>query len=51
MQTGSNARPARVVLVEDHDSFCEALAFLMGGDPIFEIVAQAGTLAEAGGLS
>ena len=40
-------RPLRVMLVEDHVSFRQALAFILGQDQDFEVVAQAGTLAEA----
>lgn len=40
-------RPFRVMLVEDHVSFRQALAFMLGRDRDFEVVAQAGTLAEA----
>jgi DNA-binding NarL/FixJ family response regulator len=35
------------MLVEDHVSFRQALAFMLGQDQDFEVVAQAGTLAEA----
>ena len=38
---------ARVMLVEDHLSFCQALAFLLSREPDLEVVAQAGSLAEA----
>jgi DNA-binding NarL/FixJ family response regulator len=40
-------RPLRVMLVEDHASFRQALAFMLAQDQDFEVVAQAGTLAEA----
>ncbi len=40
-------RPSRVMLVEDHASFRQALAFMLAQDQDFEVVAQAGTLAEA----
>jgi DNA-binding NarL/FixJ family response regulator len=37
----------RVMLVEDHVAFREALAFLLTHEPDLEVVAQAGSLAEA----
>jgi len=37
----------RVMLVEDHAAFRESLAFLLGREPDLEVVAQAGSLAEA----
>jgi DNA-binding NarL/FixJ family response regulator len=37
----------RVTLVEDHLSFRQALAFLLGREPDIEVVAQAGSLAQA----
>src|SRR5215210_671792 len=42
-----SARLLRIMLVEDHISFRQALAFLLDQDPGFKVVAQAGTLAEA----
>jgi two-component system, NarL family, nitrate/nitrite response regulator NarL len=42
-----SARPLRIMLVEDHISFRQALAFILSRDPGFEVVSQAGTLAEA----
>jgi len=42
-----SARPLRIMLVEDHTSFRQALAFMLDRDPSFEVVAQAGTLADA----
>jgi two-component system, NarL family, nitrate/nitrite response regulator NarL len=42
-----SARPLRIMLVEDHISFRQALAFVLDQDPGFEVVTQAGTLAEA----
>ncbi len=37
----------RVLLVEDHASFRQTLALIFDREPDFEVVAQAGTLAEA----
>ncbi len=37
----------RVLLVEDHASYREMLAFVFDGEPEFKVVAQAGSLAEA----
>ena len=37
----------RIMLVEDHAAFRQALAFLLSDDPQLEVVAQAGSLAEA----
>lgn len=39
--------PIRVLLVDDHVSFRQALAFLFDREPGLSVVAQAGTLAEA----
>lgn len=39
--------PLRIMLVEDHDSFRQALTFLFQRHPEFEVVAQAKTLTEA----
>ena len=47
MSEEGSARPLRVMLVEDHTTFRQALAFMLDQDPGFEVVAQAGTLAEA----
>ena len=46
MSEEGSARPLRIMLVEDHISFRQALAFMLSRDPGFEVVAQAGTLAE-----
>jgi DNA-binding NarL/FixJ family response regulator len=40
-------RSVRVMLVEDHLAFRQALAFLLSHEPDLEVVAQAGSLAEA----
>jgi DNA-binding NarL/FixJ family response regulator len=39
----------RILLVEDHASFRQTLAFVFDKEPGYEVVAQAGTLAEARG--
>ena len=46
MSEEGSARPLRIMLVEDHVSFRQALAFMLDRDPGFEVVAQAGTLTE-----
>ncbi len=38
---------SRVLLVDDHATFREPLAFMLGREPDFEVAAQAGSLAEA----
>jgi DNA-binding NarL/FixJ family response regulator len=43
----SETKSLRVMLVEDHLSFRQALAFLLSREPDLEVVAQAGSLAEA----
>ena len=43
-------RPIRVLLVEDHTSFRQALALMLDREPDLEIVGQAGTVAEARAL-
>jgi DNA-binding NarL/FixJ family response regulator len=47
MSDKNTSRPVRVMLVEDHASFRQALALVLGMEPDFHIVAQAGSLAEA----
>ena len=39
--------PLKVMLVEDHTAFRQAINFLLSDDPELEVVAQAGSLAEA----
>jgi len=43
----SAIRIIRVMLVEDHLSFRQSLASLLGREPDIEVVAQAGSLAQA----
>jgi DNA-binding NarL/FixJ family response regulator len=43
----SAPRTARVMLVEDHLSFRQSVAFLLSREPDLEVVAQAGSLTEA----
>jgi hypothetical protein len=43
----SATRIVRIMLVEDHAAFRQALAFLRGHEPDLEVVAQAGSLAQA----
>ena len=40
---------SRIMLVEDHATFREPLAFMFDREPDFEVVAQAGSVAEAQG--
>ena len=47
MPTMGAQSAARVMLVEDHAAFRESLAFMFEREPDFEVVAQAGTVAEA----
>ena len=44
MGTGTTVR---VMLVEDHTAFRQVLTFLLSDDPELEVVAQAGSVAEA----
>lgn len=39
--------PIRILLVEDHASFRQALAFMLEREPEFEVVGQVGSVAEA----
>ena len=43
----TKAGPIRVLLVEDHASFRQALAFMLEREPGFEVAEQVGSLAEA----
>jgi DNA-binding NarL/FixJ family response regulator len=43
----SAATPLKVMLLEDHAAFRQALTILLSNDPELEVVAQAGSLAEA----
>jgi DNA-binding NarL/FixJ family response regulator len=43
----STTRMARIMLVEDHAAFRQALAALLSQEPDLEVVAQAGSLAQA----
>jgi DNA-binding NarL/FixJ family response regulator len=43
----SATRTLRIMLVEDHLAFRQTLAFLLGREPDIEVVAQAGSLAQA----
>ena len=43
----SATTPLKVMLVEDHAAFRQALTFLLSDDPELEVVAQAGSVAEA----
>jgi DNA-binding NarL/FixJ family response regulator len=43
----SATRSLRVMIVEDHIAFRQTLAFLLRREPALEVVAQAGSLAQA----
>ena len=45
----SATTPLKVMLVEDHLAFRQAIAFLLADDPGLEVVAQAGSVTEARG--
>ena len=47
IENHSKDSPIRVLLVEDHASFRQALAFMLEREPGFEVAAQVGSLAEA----
>ncbi|HEV7754095.1 MAG TPA: PAS domain S-box protein [Baekduia sp.] len=47
---GQALRPARVLLVEDHTAVREAIANVLDREDDFDVVAQAGSLAEARGM-
>lgn len=46
-ETTANGDATNILLVEDHTSFRQALAYLFEAEPEFVVVAQAGSLAEA----
>ena len=46
-EDGVNQRTMRILLVEDHASFRQALALVFDREDEFEVVAQAGSIAEA----
>ena len=46
-EDGVNQRTMRILLVEDHASFRQALALVFNREDEFEVVAQAGSVAEA----
>jgi DNA-binding NarL/FixJ family response regulator len=46
-QQPQSDHPSRVALIEDHATVRQALAFVLEREPEFEVVAQAGSLAEA----
>jgi len=43
--------PTRILLVEDHASFRQALAFMLEREPGFEVIEQVGSVSEARALS
>jgi DNA-binding NarL/FixJ family response regulator len=48
--TGKGTELPRILLVEDHAAFREALAFMLGRRPGMKVVAQAGSVAECRAL-
>ncbi len=46
----SQEEPSRVLLVEDHTSFREALAYVFDREPEFSVAAEAGSFTEASGM-
>jgi DNA-binding NarL/FixJ family response regulator len=47
----SRERPTKILLVEDHASFRQALAFMFEREGEFEVVEQVGSISEARGVS
>lgn len=47
MSEDNSVKPVRIMLVEDHISFRQALAFILEREPEFDVVSQVGSLAEA----
>jgi two-component system response regulator DesR len=47
MTAKAQTRPTRVMIVEDHADFRELMEVLLGTQPDIELLAQAGSLAEA----
>jgi two-component system nitrate/nitrite response regulator NarL len=47
MDAMSATTPLKLMLVEDHTTFRQALTMLLSADPELEVVAQAGSLGEA----
>lgn len=46
----SQKEPSRILLVEDHTSFREALAYVFDREPEFSVAAEAGSFAEASAM-
>jgi DNA-binding NarL/FixJ family response regulator len=47
MSAEARARPTRVMIVEDHADFRELMEVLLGSQPDIDLLARAGSLAEA----